>query len=235
MAPLASIRPRPGDIASLVSRTAKYALPGERTPVRNLSSTRQPPKSCLARPNHLEIGRNSRSSSLQTTNTPLFPPVPLSTVRCKSSKSSTPTFRQWGFEDINALLPSTNPETPPSTPQKHLILVDVREPAELTSTGIIPSAVAVPLASQPDALFLTPDEFETRFGYPKPGVVSDADANAGGDIVFYCKAGVRARAAAQLAVQAGYEPERIGVYDGSWLDWEKHGGRVEKWEGDGYE
>jgi rhodanese-related sulfurtransferase len=84
----------------------------------------------------------------------------------------------------------------------------------------------VPLASQPDALFLTPDEFETRFGYPKPG----ADGGEG-DIVFYCLAGVRAKAAAQLAVQAGYEPERIGVYEGSWRDWAARGGKVEKWEG----
>jgi rhodanese-related sulfurtransferase len=95
-------------------------------------------------------------------------------------------------------------------------------------TGIIPSAVSVPLASQPDALFLTPEEFETRFGFPKPG----AAAGEKGDIVFYCKAGVRARAAAQLAVQAGYDPERIGVYEGSWLDWADRGGKVEKWEGE---
>lgn len=131
-------------------------------------------------------------------------------------------------KQINARLPSETADTPPSSPQKNLILVDVREPAELTSTGVIPSAVAVPLASQPDALFLTPDEFETRFGYPKPGAGSGED---GGDIVFYCKAGVRARAAAQLAVQAGYDPERIGVYDGSWLDWAQNGGRAEEWEG----
>ncbi|PYI04958.1 Rhodanese-like protein, partial [Aspergillus sclerotiicarbonarius CBS 121057] len=121
---------------------------------------------------------------------------------------------------ITASLPTGSP---PSTPQKSLILIDVREPAELTSTGIIPSAVSVPLASQPDALFLTEEEFETRFGFPKPGVKED------GEIVFYCKAGVRARAAAQLAVQAGYEAERIGVYDGSWLDWARKGGRVESY------
>ncbi|GAB1204015.1 hypothetical protein APSETT445_002664 [Aspergillus pseudonomiae] len=133
-----------------------------------------------------------------------------------------PSFRQWGFEDINASLPAS----PGTKPQKNLILVDVREPAELSSTGIIPSAVSVPLASQPDAFFLTPEEFETRFGYPKPG------AGEEGDIVFYCKAGVRAKAAAQLAVQAGYDAERIGVYDGSWLDWADRGGRVERWDGE---
>lgn len=43
---------------------------------------------------------------------------------------------------------------------------------------------------------------------------------------------MRARAAAQLAVQAGYDPETVGVYEGSWIDWEKHGGRVERWDGD---
>lgn len=109
----------------------------------------------------------------------------------------------------------------------------MREPAELTATGIIPGAVSVPLASQPDAYFLSPEEFETRFGYPKPGYET-AELEAGGEgkeIVFYCRAGVRAKAAAQLAVQAGYDPARIRVYDGSWLDWTDKGGKVEKWEG----
>ncbi|OJZ92723.1 hypothetical protein ASPFODRAFT_77209 [Aspergillus luchuensis CBS 106.47] len=148
-------------------------------------------------------------------------------IRQKSTKDNdAPTFRQWGFEDITASLPSNTPNSPT---QKPIILIDVREPAELSSTGIIPSAVSVPLASQPDALFLTPEEFETRFGFPKPGVKGEEED---ADIVFYCKAGVRARAAAQLAEQAGYEAGRLGVYDGSWLDWAKRGGRVERWEGD---
>jgi rhodanese-related sulfurtransferase len=125
---------------------------------------------------------------------------------------------------INAALPSATP-SPTHTP---VILIDVREPAELTGTGIIPSAVSIPLASQPDALYLTADEFETRFGFPKPELVE------GAQMVFYCKAGVRAWAAAQMAVQAGYDPARIGVYDGSWLDWERNGGKVEKWDGDDY-
>ncbi|KAI9931794.1 hypothetical protein ASPWEDRAFT_169364 [Aspergillus wentii DTO 134E9] len=151
-------------------------------------------------------------------------------IRRKSDNGEP--LRQWGFEDINAALPTDpNAASPPATPQKNLILVDVREPAELNSTGIIPSAVSVPLASQPDAFFLTPDEFETRFGYPKPGAEEDQTQ----EIVFYCKAGVRARAAAQLAVQAGYDPAKLGVYDGSWLDWVDHEGKVERWEGPDYD
>lgn len=116
--------------------------------------------------------------------------------------------------------------SPTQTPQKsRLILVDVREPAE-PKGGILPSAVAVPLNSQPDALLLGPYEFKERFGYPKPGAEEE------GHVVFYCKKGVRSRTAAQLALRAGYDPERVGVYDGSWLDWTEKGGKVEKWEGD---
>ncbi|CEJ54202.1 hypothetical protein PMG11_00523 [Penicillium brasilianum] len=145
-------------------------------------------------------------------------------VRWNSDESTpehTPVFREWGFEDINASLPASTP-SPSHTP---VILIDVREPAELTGTGIIPSAINIPLASQPDALFLTADEFETRFGFPKPS------ADAEQQIVFYCKAGVRAKAAAQLAVQAGYDAEKLGVYHGSWLDWERQGGKTERWQG----
>ncbi|KAL1985590.1 hypothetical protein VTN96DRAFT_7570 [Rasamsonia emersonii] len=146
-----------------------------------------------------------------------------------SSSSETPQLRSVGFEDVNASLPS--PEQTTNKPTT--ILIDVREPAELSSTGIIPGAVSIPLASQPDAYFLSPEEFETRFRFPKPGVAEaeGQDASNKSDLIFYCKAGVRARAAAQLAVQAGYDPNRIGVYDGSWLDWVDRGGKVEKWEG----
>jgi len=163
----------------------------------------------------------------------------LKQVRLFSDESTS--LREWGFEDVR--LPNTYslesithqyqintslPSDSRSPSHKPVILIDVREPAELKGTGIIPSAISIPLASQPDAMYLDADEFETRFGFPKPQVDGD------GTLVFYCKAGVRARAAAQLAVQAGYDPERIGVYEGSWLDWEQNGGKVEKWDGDDF-
>jgi rhodanese-related sulfurtransferase len=145
------------------------------------------------------------------------------------------TFLFPGPSHSNSLSPTDNsqintslPSSATSPTHKPIILVDVREPAELKGTGIIPSAVSIPLASQPDAMYLTADEFEDRFGFPKP------QADVDGTIVFYCKAGVRARAAAQLAVQAGYNAEQIGVYEGSWLDWERNGGKVERWDGDDY-
>ncbi|PGH16828.1 hypothetical protein AJ79_01472 [Helicocarpus griseus UAMH5409] len=196
-----------------------------------------------------------------------------SSARCFSAERGKENgFKQYGFEEITASLPtststSTSTETSPSsTPPPHPspILIDVREPAELSATGIIPTALNIPIASHPDALFLSPDEFLTRFGFPKPGFedspASSSDAASetsasssvsetsagkassegkeGGreegkaDLVFYCKAGVRARAMAELAVKAGYDKGRVGVYEGSWLDWEKRGGRVERWEGE---
>ncbi|KAL9051854.1 MAG: hypothetical protein Q9162_005744 [Coniocarpon cinnabarinum] len=94
---------------------------------------------------------------------------------------------------------------------------DVREPAEVEA-GRIPTAINIPISSQPDALMLPPEEFEDRFGFEKP----DADK----EVVFYCKAGVRSSAAAKLASQSGYT--KIGEYRGSWLDWNRNGGKVER-------
>ncbi|KAI1943198.1 Thiosulfate sulfurtransferase rdl2, mitochondrial [Ophidiomyces ophidiicola] len=147
-------------------------------------------------------------------------------VRCDSSSNepkSSPPFKQWTFDDISNTL-----TTPTAIPT---ILIDVREPKELVSTGIIPTSLSIPLSLQPDAFFLTPDEFLTRFGFAKPMTASNnSEKSVNANIVFYCRAGVRAQTAADFAVQAGYQRERVGVYSGSWLDWEKKGGKVEKWD-----
>ena len=81
----------------------------------------------------------------------------------------------------------------------------------------------MPIQSQPDSWFLSPDEFRDRYGFDKP---HPQDA----EVVFYCKAGVRSHAAASMAIQAGYT--RVGEYKGSWLDWVGRGGegRGEKGE-----
>lgn len=95
---------------------------------------------------------------------------------------------------------------------------DVREPGELKSTGHVPGAVNIPVTSQPDSFHITEEDFEDRFGYPRP----DKDQ----EVVFYCKAGVRSRAAAGLAKSAGWS--KVGEYPGSWLDWAEKGGKVER-------
>lgn len=45
-------------------------------------------------------------------------------------------------------------------------------------------------------------------------------------LVFYCRAGVRARTAAQLASRAGWPS--VGEYPGSWLEWQERAGPIEK-------
>lgn len=95
--------------------------------------------------------------------------------------------------------------------------LDVREPAEYEA-GYIPTAINIPVGSSPDALFMPAHEFEDKFGFEKP--------TADQELVFYCKAGVRSSAAAQLAQQVGYG--NVSEYRGSWLDWQKKGGKTEK-------
>jgi rhodanese-related sulfurtransferase len=99
-------------------------------------------------------------------------------------------------------------------PDPNRILIDTREPAELQTTGTIPSSLNIPVTSQPDAFFITAEEFEDRFGFERPGKEQE--------VVFYCRSGVRSRAAAELARQAGWK--EVGEYPGSWMDWEGNGG-----------
>lgn len=87
----------------------------------------------------------------------------------------------------------------------------------MKSSGTIPGALNIPVGSQADSWFITPEEFEDRYGFERPG--KDVE------VVFFCKAGVRSKAAAELARQAGWG--KIGEYKGSWLDWEGKGGKIE--------
>lgn len=103
-------------------------------------------------------------------------------------------------------------------PHKTKFFKDTREPSELQDTGRIPTALNIPITSQPDSFFISEEEFEDRFGFERPPKDKE--------VVFYCKAGVRSRAAAQLARQGGWE--RTGEYAGSWLDWAAKGGAVER-------
>ncbi|RFU35673.1 hypothetical protein B7463_g654, partial [Scytalidium lignicola] len=103
-------------------------------------------------------------------------------------------------------------------PDPNRILIDTREPGELRTSGTIPGSLNIPVASQPDSFFISAEEFEDRYGFDRPSKDKE--------LVFYCKSGVRSRASAELARQAGWK--NIGEYPGSWLDWERNGGPSEK-------
>ncbi|KAI2636880.1 Rhodanese-like protein [Hypomontagnella submonticulosa] len=128
------------------------------------------------------------------------------------SSDTPPGTKIWSFEEVQAATSS-----PTSTPK--ITLIDVREPGELAQTGRIPGALNVPVSSAPDSFHLSAADFLDRYGFEPP-------SKEEGQVVFYCKAGVRSRAAATLAREAGYR--NIGEYPGSWLDWVEKGGKIER-------
>ncbi|PKS08855.1 hypothetical protein jhhlp_003466 [Lomentospora prolificans] len=97
----------------------------------------------------------------------------------------------------------------------------------LRSTGTIPGSLNIPISSHPNAFHLPAENFHHLFGFKKP----ETNGPDAPELVFFCKAGVRGRAAAQLAKNAGYS--RVGDYPGSWLDWSAKGGKAERFEGEG--
>ncbi|KAF9693366.1 hypothetical protein EKO04_008641 [Ascochyta lentis] len=112
--------------------------------------------------------------------------------------------RLYEFEDVLSIL---------EDPSNSRLLIDVREPHEYDANSI-PTAINLPITSHPDALLLSASEFKDQFGFPKPPTNKE--------VVFFCKAGVRSKAAAGIARQAGYT--NVGEYMGSWNDWERRGG-----------
>ncbi|EXJ54111.1 hypothetical protein A1O7_09448 [Cladophialophora yegresii CBS 114405] len=127
-----------------------------------------------------------------------------------SSSSSPQQSRLYTFDDVQSLS---------SAPSPNRILIDVREPNELQATGKIPNSKNLPITSAADGFFLPAEEFEERFGFEKPGKEDE--------VIFYCKAGVRSRAAARLAGQAGFGGT-VGEFPGSWVEWSEKGGEVER-------
>ncbi|KAK0735869.1 Rhodanese-like domain-containing protein [Apiosordaria backusii] len=126
-----------------------------------------------------------------------------------SDPPSDPPSKIYDFASLQKLI---------SHPSPNITIIDSREPGELQQTGHIPHAINIPVTTSPDSFFIPEEEFEDRFGFPRPSKDQE--------LIFYCKAGVRSRAAAQLAKQAGWE--KVGEYPGSWLDWFEKGGPVER-------
>jgi rhodanese-related sulfurtransferase len=158
-----------------------------------------------SRPKHPYISRQIRALPIAAHRIST-PALHRSQFKLYSTPSSTSKI--YTFSDIKTLSSAPTPDT---------ILIDTREPAELETTGTIPSSINIPIKSQPDSFFISAEEFEDRFGFDRP--------EKGTAVVFYCRSGVRSRAAAELARQAGWR--NIAEYTGSWLDWEKNGGKRE--------
>lgn len=120
----------------------------------------------------------------------------------RSKLTNEPEAKIYTYQDIKKLI--TNPD-----PTK--ILIDVREPEEFKKYAI-PTSINIPYKSTPGALDLTPEEFKDIFKFEKPSKDSE--------LIFYCLAGIRSTAAADLAQIFGYK--KLGNYIGSLEDWLKY-------------
>ncbi|KAI1444687.1 Rhodanese-like protein [Annulohypoxylon stygium] len=149
----------------------------------------------------------------QTSRTLARQQLPRSTALGRAWYSSEPTTPQsqfWDFEKIKVAIKSSSPR---------VTLVDVREPDEVSKTGRIPGAVNVPVMSQPDSFNMSAEDFRDRYGFERPSGEGE------NQVVFYCKAGVRSRAAVEIARNAGWK--NLGEYPGSWNDWVANGGDIQ--------
>lgn len=132
----------------------------------------------------------------------------------------------------------------------------------------------MPITSNPDAFYLSDEDFFDRFGFEKPKAAKKSGESGGGsmsqppyspkakereansglnaengvdsaevnreagygkiggegegfqEVIFYCKAGVRSRAAARMARE--WEGIKAGDMKGGWMEWEGRGGEVER-------
>ncbi|KAF7547784.1 hypothetical protein G7Z17_g7481 [Cylindrodendrum hubeiense] len=130
-----------------------------------------------------------------------------------SKDDLVPGSRLWKFDELK-----TQVEENQGNKENNIVIVDVREPVELFETGKIPGAINIPITTAVQSFHISKSDFEELYGYERP----EKDV----ELLFYCKAGVRARAAAALAKNAGWK--NVGEYPGSWLDWEAQKGPVEK-------
>ncbi|KAG5510603.1 hypothetical protein JKF63_06901 [Porcisia hertigi] len=93
-------------------------------------------------------------------------------------------------------------------------LIDVRSTAEVAATGLIPTAINIPLPVLRDVLcpesILDDEEFAFFFGGARPvrGVTQ---------IVFYCAHGIRSAIACELSEELGFE--NAYNFAGSWAQW----------------
>lgn len=102
----------------------------------------------------------------------------------------------------------------PNHPEK--LLIDVREPAEIDGTGLIPTAIRIPLGIVDKELApnVSSTEFKKKYGRTKPDEKTY--------IIMQCRSGKRSQVAAEIAANLGYS--NVHNYVGSWLDWAEREG-----------
>ncbi|CEI65806.1 hypothetical protein FVEN_g7516 [Fusarium venenatum] len=138
-----------------------------------------------------------------------FAPFAKSLRSYSVKEEPTKDFKKWEFEELKKLVEDGTHED--------IIIVDVREPYELFETGKIPGAINIPITTAVQSFHIPEEDFEEMYGFERPSKDKE--------LLFYCKAGVRAKSAAHLAEHAGWK--KVSDYPGSWLDWAAQNGPVE--------
>ncbi|VVD03621.1 unnamed protein product [Leptidea sinapis] len=94
--------------------------------------------------------------------------------------------------------------------QPEKVIIDVRNPDEVKTTGRIPSSINIPLNTVHDALTtMSEEEFKKQYQRPKP---SPSD-----ELIFYCHSGRRSTEALDKALKLGFTKSK--TYLGSWNEW----------------
>ncbi|XP_018015245.1 thiosulfate sulfurtransferase/rhodanese-like domain-containing protein 3 isoform X2 [Hyalella azteca] len=89
-------------------------------------------------------------------------------------------------------------------------LIDVRQPAELVSQEQIPGSLHIPLGNLREAFQLSSEEWQQKYGVPKPAKHNKA-------IIFYARGPIASSAAVETAHKLGYTKSRH--YYGGWEDY----------------
>lgn len=96
--------------------------------------------------------------------------------------------------------------------QPEKVLIDVRNPDEVNTTGKIPSSINIPLNSVQEVLVsMSNEEFKKQYQRNKP---SSTD-----ELIFYCHSGRRSTEALDIALKLGYSKSK--TYLGSWNEWSR--------------
>ncbi|XP_011556032.3 rhodanese domain-containing protein CG4456 isoform X1 [Plutella xylostella] len=89
------------------------------------------------------------------------------------------------------------------------VIIDVRNPDEVNSTGKIPSSINIPLGSVQDVLSMSDEQFRQNYQRNKPACDDE--------LIFYCRSGKRSTEALDKALKLGFSNSK--TYLGSWDDW----------------
>jgi len=97
------------------------------------------------------------------------------------------------------------------------VLIDVRDPDELTKDGKIAESKNLPLGGLNGGLKMNDADFKAKYGFDKPSKESR--------IICHCKSGMRAEVGCGEFKSAGFK--NVCVYPGI-QDWKKNGGPLVK-------